>query len=664
MPTPLTVLILEDRDTDAILAARALHQADFEPAWHQVVGEDDYRAALADPPDLIIADYTLPQFDAIRALDVLTELGLAIPFIIVSGTINEETAILAMRRGADDYLLKDRLARLGMAVRSALQRHQLRREQQTALAQLQASERRFRALIEHSADGIALLNRRGTILYTSPAAERITGFPLTEFTNADALSFVHPRDQAELRHLVRRLRRPAELASAEFRVRCTDGSWRWVEAFLRNLLRDDAVAAIVVNYRDITARMAAEEELHRYADELVALHHMERRARLHAETLRSANLALTNSLELDSVIEALFAALTRLAPYDCAEIFLLREGAITAIYRSLTPDRMKIINAPTDFFDLESSPLHQRVLINGPSLVSDDQTYGVAPGQSWLGVPLKAFNRMVGLCTVVANDSASFTNDHLRWVEAIASQAAIAIQNAHLYDEVQYGRRRLQSLSHQLIQAQETERRHLARELHDEIGQLLVALQMNLHRVQKLQPNLEPQTTITDSIALVNQLIQQIRSLSRELRPQLLDELGLVPALSWHIEQIASRTKLEIKLTTHVIAHRFPLDVELSAFRIVQEALTNVIKHAQARHVRVDLRQYDNELRLAISDDGVGFESDEARSRAGGGASLGLINMQERALLANGTLEVIAAPEAGTCIRVTFILPDDLPTMP
>ena len=121
MATPLCVLILEDREADARLMVSALRAAGFDPAWERVETEHDYLARLAPELNLILADYHLPQFDAPRALHLLRERGLDIPFVVVTGALGDEAAVECMRQGASDYLLKDRLARLGEAVKQALE---------------------------------------------------------------------------------------------------------------------------------------------------------------------------------------------------------------------------------------------------------------------------------------------------------------------------------------------------------------------------------------------------------------------------------------------------------------------------------------------------------------------------------------------------------------
>ena len=118
-PRCIRVLILEDNATDAEINIRALRQAGFDPEWTLAQKESDFLAALETLPDLILSDYALPQFDGIRAVEVLRERGLDIPFILISGTLGEEVAVTSIKRGADDYLLKGQMTRLGPAVTSA-----------------------------------------------------------------------------------------------------------------------------------------------------------------------------------------------------------------------------------------------------------------------------------------------------------------------------------------------------------------------------------------------------------------------------------------------------------------------------------------------------------------------------------------------------------------
>ena len=259
MPIPLRVLLLEDRATDAELVIESLREHDYEPDWVRVDTEADFRAQLDEPWDLILADYSLPQFSGPAALQIVNDRQLAIPVIIVSGTVGEDTAVAVLQLGASDYLLKDRLARLGAAVDRALEQRRLREEQRR-------SERRFQALIEHSPDGIALMDASGHTIYAGPSTQRILGYRAEELFGRTPAEVFHPDDwpmlQAAFQDLVTR---PNHTLKIEYRFRHRNGAWRWLEGTVTNLLHEPSVAAMVLNYRDITERKQAEAQIARLA---------------------------------------------------------------------------------------------------------------------------------------------------------------------------------------------------------------------------------------------------------------------------------------------------------------------------------------------------------------------------------------------------------------
>lgn len=262
----LRVLILEDSPDDAELLVNRLRQAGYALRWNRVETESDYLAHLDPALDVILADYRLPQFDGLRALHLLQERKLDIPFIIVSGVIGEERAVAAMKQGAEDYLLKDRLERLGSAVAQTLEKKRLRNEKSQIEQHLQKRERFFRALIEHSSDGIVLVNEQGAAVYESPGIGRILGYAIAEYNLENIFELVHPADlpynQEIYKHL---LQHPGTSISSEFRVQHKHGDWRWIQVVGTNLLNEPSVQAIVVNCRDITERKQAEEAMNRLA---------------------------------------------------------------------------------------------------------------------------------------------------------------------------------------------------------------------------------------------------------------------------------------------------------------------------------------------------------------------------------------------------------------
>jgi PAS domain S-box-containing protein len=178
--TSIRVLILEDRSEDAELMVHELRRNQFEPDWRRVDTESEYNAHLGWRPDVILADYNMPLLDAARALDVLRELDLDIPFIVVSGAIGEDAAVAMMRRGAADYLLKDRLARLGPAVRRALDETRLRDETRRAEQALRASEVRFYSFMNHSPAAAFIKDSEGRVLYINNTCEQIWGLSLAD----------------------------------------------------------------------------------------------------------------------------------------------------------------------------------------------------------------------------------------------------------------------------------------------------------------------------------------------------------------------------------------------------------------------------------------------------------------------------------------------------
>jgi signal transduction histidine kinase len=245
-----------------------------------------------------------------------------------------------------------------------------------------------------------------------------------------------------------------------------------------------------------------------------------------------------------------------------------------------------------------------------------------------------------------------FSLDELDLLRGIANQAALAIVQARLFDQVSVGRERLQALSHRLVEAQEVERRRIARELHDEVGQALTVIKINLQAAQRLKDPAAWAEHLEESIRTVQQTLQQVRNLSLDLRPSLLDDLGLVPAVRWYIDRQAQQAGLEAEFVTDLADERFSSDLEIVCFRIVQEALTNVVRHAQAERIKVGLEQHDSCLHLRIQDDGVGFDVQEALHQAAGGTSLGLLSMQERVALLGGEMRIDSAPGRGTEIEV------------
>jgi len=211
--------------------------------------------------------------------------------------------------------------------------------------------------------------------------------------------------------------------------------------------------------------------------------------------------------------------------------------------------------------------------------------------------------------------------------------------------------RQLKALSRHVLEVQELERRRVAIELHDELGQSLTAIKINLQLSQRLKE--QPLSELNlESIRIVEDALQQVRRLATTLRPSMLDDLGLAPALKWIAEQSAGRGGFAVNFH-HVRAQsRLAPDIETACFRIVQEALTNITRHAQAQRVEISLRREGEDMVLSVQDDGLGFDIQAMRQRAVLGGSLGVLGMQERANLIDGQLTIHSVSGQGSSVQL------------
>lgn len=235
------------------------------------------------------------------------------------------------------------------------------------------------------------------------------------------------------------------------------------------------------------------------------------------------------------------------------------------------------------------------------------------------------------------------------------------MEREQLYQQVRDHREQLRSLSRRLMEAQEAERRFLASELHDEIGQVLTAVSLNLEAAKTVAgPAAAPQ--LQEGLHTVNRALQQVRDLSLDLRPAMLDLLGLEAALRWYADRQAQRAGFTFQLASNLGQQRLATELETAGFRVAQESLTNVVRHARAQHVDIELQMTESTLHMTIRDDGIGFDLARQRQQAAAGQSLGLFGMQERVHLLGGRIDVHSQPGQGTRVEVYLPL-NDLPPL-
>ncbi len=382
-------------------------------------------------------------------------------------------------------------------------------------------------------------------------------------------------------------------------------------------------------------------------------------ARRAADTLRDASLALTRTLDVDTVLLSLLEHLHRLMPFDRAKVMLLdAEGRLVVRAVLDAGGSVQLLPEPRPSFEAADSPVIQQILTTHEATVIDDihghPWFGPRADptfeHSWLGVPLVTRGNCFGMYSVGKRDPGSFTVEHRRLAEALSAQAAVAVENALLFEQVQAASARLQTLSRRLVEVQETERRTIARELHDEAAQLLTSLLFGLRELEKgLADNQPVMAQITELKRTTDTVMEDLHRLATDLRPASLEHLGFVAALRQHLARIESTSGIEVHFMARGLDQgRLSSAVEMTLFRVVQEALTNVLRHADAKHVDVLAERRGGRVTVIVEDDGVGFDT-KAAGREG---RLGRVGMTERAEALGGTLTVESSPGAGTTVVV------------
>ncbi len=436
----------------------------------------------------------------------------------------------------------------------------------------------------------------------------------------------------------------------------------------RERLLEETVRDVTALRQAETKRDRAEEALRQARDELelrvqertaelAKAFQSEHQARRIAETLREASLALSETLDLDTIVETLLERLARLVPYDSASI-LLPQTESRLVVRAARSAAGRGADYITDATrrEVPTNPIFQQLLTSHKSiLIQDTQVYpnwknevGEEGVRSWMGVPLIAGGNIVGLCTLHHAEPGFFTGEHLTLVEALAAQTAVAIQNAWLFDQLSAGRERLQTLSRGLVEVQEAERLYISRELHDEAGQMLTALKVGL---RVLEREADAPGAVAFHVARLRQqaddVLENLRRLAMHLRPATLDQLGLTAALRESIQAICDKHDLRVELeTVGFDGERLPPAIETALYRIVQETLTNIVRHAHATRVQIILTRCADRVTATVDDDGIGFDPEAAMSSGG----LGLIGMQERLQMLGGTLTIETDSGEGTTL--------------
>lgn len=524
-------------------------------------------------------------------------------------------------------------------------------EQKESFEALVASEKRFRALIDASPVGINVLDREGRVTLWSPAAETLYGWKSEEVLGKPLPIIPEARKpffQEQLKEeILGKARRNMEVQ----RLR-KDGSLVDIQLSTAPLPGvDGQTAGIVAVNVDITEQKHFEEELARMVE-------IERKRRLEAEILQQATTELVSTLDPQQILTTVMAHLEKIVPFDCANLMILREPELSIM---VMPGQENKSHPDADRNSLKGA-LMQEIIHSGKPLISPDAQQDerfiswreMHPGMhSWMGVPLIDREDIIGLLVLISHQLDAYSELESHLVQVFANQVTVALRNAKLFKQVQAGREQLKVLSQRLVKVQEAERLQLARELHDEIGQTLTGLKLLL----KMKPDFSPETVqsrLDEAQNTLNTLIRQVRDLSLNLRPGMLDDLGLLPALLWLFQRFSEQSGIQVDFSHFgVEEQRFLPDVETTVYRLVQEALTNIARYAEVQRASIRIRASGSVMEVEIDDQGKGFLVDSVlRSNQ----TAGLVGMRERTNLIGGELDIWSLPGIGTHLHAVIPL--------
>ncbi len=441
MTPPLRVLIVEDTADDAELMALRLEEEGFRLEWQRVEREAEYLAALGTPPDLILVDWTLPQFSGRRALHLMRQRGLDIPFVIVSGSIGEEVAIDALRQGAYDYVLKDRLARLGPAVQRALEDKHQREERRRAEETLRQLKEFHEGIVQNVSEGIITTDAQGIVTFVNPALATMLGYAPDEMIGRPWLPFV-PADQRAI------ARAAAEQCAAgrsnryELTLQRQDGTW--LSVLVSSNPRFDATtgcfAGILAVITDITRRKQAEEGLEQRARQLALLNEI------------GGQVAAL--LDLDQVLDRAARLVQERFGFHHVGLFTKVAGEERLVMRARAGEFATLF--PPDHSLALGQGMVGWVGLYGKTLLANDVTaeprhynpYHL-PTRSELSVPIRigtAKGQVVGVLDLQSPQPNAFDAEDVKTLETLADQLAIAIHNARLFEAERTAREQTERL--------------------------------------------------------------------------------------------------------------------------------------------------------------------------------------------------------------------------
>jgi len=634
-----TILLVTNDHT----VARDLHQRLVKLGYKVVGSAASEREAIIkireSNPDIIMTDIRLNGAGGGIKTGGLIQSTYHVPIIYITGSIGHATIQRARSTGPFGYIFEpydDK--QLLVTIETALTRHQFERK-------LRESRQWLDTTLTSIGDGVIATDQGGLVRFINPTAMELTEWQHTEAIGKSIQEVFLLVDEITHKQIdIAGIQKNAgRMGKTTFEGLLFSKQGRSVAVEINaTLIYGDTgeVYGMVLIFRNITKQREALSEIQRQAD--------------HAEALVRVASQLNNRIELETVLNTICVITNQTLKATGTAVFL--QDSRKPVFRNMAAysDDPSLQTYQGIQFEISREIFEAMLTHENPVVVIPD----IQAHPDWPYVELVEKLRMntvvvvalfrreglIGaLISFFSQEQHIIPVDTLNLLRGLADQASSAIENAELFKQVRASRERQQFLARQLVKVQEDERRSLSRELHDEIGQMLTGLQFTLKSIMT-QSTEDHRSKLDQAQILVSVIISQIRELSINLRPSLLDDLGILPTLNWHFERYEAKTGIQVIFQRQNLDQRFSPELEITVFRIVQEALTNVARYAETDAVEVNIVVLESVLKMEIRDRGKGFDL----ALLSKNQSMGLEGIRERAYAIGGSLEIQSEPGKGT----------------
>jgi PAS domain S-box-containing protein len=545
---------------------------------------------------------------------------------------------------ADVVLIPVRDAKGNLSECIALQKDLAERKEFTR--KMGETQRQYRSIVESSLDGIMIVQDE-RLVYVNPSAVTMFGYASAEEMQLLAfIDTVAPESKPFLT-MASDGRAIGEevLRNYELRGLTKYGKMIDLEANA-HVIAWNEYPAVQASFRNITERKMLERE-----QTLWLWEH---------ETLSDIDRKLVGVVDLNKIFAAILQHTLNLTRAHFGGVLLFDESELHVQWNSIcgntlhhTPDLFHPSETLRDILRrdepliIPNCSTNTQYPLSRLSIIEEEKLVSLA----WL--PLIVEGKHRGMLVVGYRQHHEFAGREMRLLISLAEKHSIAMVNAQLYTDLLQREKELEILSGARVQAQEDERRRIAREIHDGLGQMLTAIKFNLEILEDMiTAGKDERDRIDDMKNLLDSVMKEAREISYNLMPSVLEDFGLAPALQLLSEQFANRTNVKVQFQAHGVTERLETNMEIGLYRIAQESLNNISKHAEATEVNLQIINHSKGIRLVIEDNGKGISAQPSLIRATGKGGMGLPGMRDRASSIGGALTIDSTPNHGTLITV------------